>query len=182
MSTAAPSPLSPPASGGVAGYSLARALGKCAGCGRDIAPGEKFIAAVRETAAGLERIDIGGECSEQFDRATFLAFWQSTLPAAAATRPKVFVDDSVLCELFERLGDAGDEPAKLNFRFVLGLILMRKRLVSYESSHIEAGKEFWTVKLKGREQPIDVLNPRLDEEQIAAVSAQLGQILNGESL
>ena len=40
-------------------------------------------------------------------------------------KKKIFVDDQVLCEIFERLADT-TEPPKLNFRFVLGLILMRK--------------------------------------------------------
>jgi hypothetical protein len=42
--------------------------------------------------------------------------------------------------LFERLGEA-TEATKLNFRFVLGLILMRKRRIVYETSRVEEGKE-----------------------------------------
>jgi hypothetical protein len=184
MSTAAPTPApaisTAPASGG---YSIARPLGKCALCGRDIAPGERFTAVVRETAVGLERIDLSAECWEKFDRtpaAPLLAYWQMVMPTGPAAKPKVFVDDTVLCDLFERLAESGDEPAKVNFRFVLGLILMRKRLLIYESTHSEGGKEFWKVRLRGREQMLDLLNPRLNEQQVAEVSGQLGQILNGE--
>jgi hypothetical protein len=185
MSTASPTPApaisSPATSSG--GYSIARPLGKCAGCGRDIAPGERFTAVVRETAAGLERIDLSAECWEKFDHspaAGLLAYWQMVMPTGPAAKPKVFVDDTVLCDLFERLAESRDEPAKANFRFVLGLILMRKRLLIYESTHTDGGREFWKVRLKGREQMIDLLNPRLDEQQVAEVSGQLGQILNGE--
>jgi hypothetical protein len=173
VSTAAPSPLS-------AGFSIARAQSKCSVCGRDIAPGEKFTAAVRESAAGLERLDLDSQCWQSFDRAALLAFWQVVMPAAAAPKPRMFVDDTVLCELFERLQAGGEEAPKLNFRFVLGLILMRKRLLAYESAHVEGGKDFWTVRLKGRDQSIDLLNPRLDEQQVAEVTAQIGQILSGE--
>jgi hypothetical protein len=181
MSTAAQSPAAPPAAqaAGFSGYSLARAQGKCSLCGRDIAPGEKFTAAVRESAAGLERLDITPECWEQLDKKTLLAYWQGTMPTTAAARPKLFVDDAVLCDLFERLADAA-EPAKLNFRFVLALILMRKRLIVYESTHLERDQEFWTLRMKGREQLLDLINPKLDEAQIAEVTAQLGQILSGE--
>jgi hypothetical protein len=161
------------------GYSVGRALGKCSVCQGAIAPGDKFYAAVRETAVGLERLDISGRCWETFEKSTLLAFWQATMPAATAAKPKLFVDDSVLCDLFERLSDAA-EAAKINFRFVLGLILMRKRLLVYESSHLESGREFWSVRIKGREQIIDVVNPKLSEEQVGEVSGQLGQILSGE--
>jgi hypothetical protein len=91
----------------------------------------------------------------------------------------VFVDDDVLCELFERLGQAVD-PAKVNFRFVLGLILMRKRRIVYESTRHDGEKEIWSVRFKGREELLDLLNPRLDEQQVGEVSVQLGEILNGD--
>jgi hypothetical protein len=36
------------------------------------------------------------------------------------------------------------------------------------------------MRFKGREEKLDLLNPRLDESQMAEVSQQLGQILNEE--
>jgi hypothetical protein len=179
--TAESRPAAPVSAG--AGYAFGRPHGKCSICGRGIAPGEKFTAAVRESSAGLERVDLGGECWESFDKSPLLAHWRATMPEAnSPAKPRVFVDDTVLCDLFERLAEApaGEEPGKANFHFVLGLILMRKRLLSYESTHVENGREFWTVRMKGREQPIDLLNPRMDEQQVALVSDQLGQILSGD--
>jgi len=85
----------------------------------------------------------------------------------------------VLCELFERLKDTVEEP-KLNFRFVLGLILMRKRMLVYESSRSEDGKDIWTMRFRGKDDRLDLLNPRLTEQQVAEVSQQLGEILNEE--
>lgn len=181
MSTTAQSPV--PA-GGPTGYALGRPHGKCSVCGRIIPPGEKFTAAVRECAAGLERVDLGAECWDAFDQSALLAHWRATMPSGqGSAKPRIFVDDNVLCDLFERLAEspAGDEPGKVNFRFVLGLILMRKRLLTYESTHVAGAQEFWTVRLKGRTEQIDLLNPRLDEQQVALVSEQLGQILSGEA-
>ena len=175
MSTAAP--IVTPS--GPGGYSVARAAGKCVACGRDIPAGEKFMAAVRETPAGMERLDVSAECWDALDKGGLLAFWQSTMPAATARR-KVFVDDAVLADLFERLAGVTDAP-KLNFRFVLGLILMRKRLLVYETSRVEGEKEIWSVRPRGRDELWDLLNPRLDEQQVAEVSTQLGEILNGDA-
>jgi len=160
------------------GYSVARPAGKCAVSGRAIAPGEKYFAAIRETAAGLERLDIAPDQWESFDRAQLLAFWPATMRTAAA-KPKLFVDDTVLCDLFERLADV-TEPAKCNFRFVLGLILMRKRLLNYEGSRVEGDKEIWTVRLKAGQTPMNLWNPRLNEQQVTEVSTQLGEILSGD--
>jgi hypothetical protein len=128
-------------------------------------------------------VEIDGRCWEAFDKSALLAHWRGVMPAAnSAAKPKVFVDDALLCDLFDRLADtpAGDEPGKVNFRFVLGLVLMRKRLLTYELSHATGGQEYWRVRLKGRESSIDLVNPRLDEQQVAQVSEQLGQILSGD--
>jgi hypothetical protein len=160
------------------GYDVARPHGRCFVSNSTIEPGQKFMAALRETPQGFERIDVSVESWEQFDRSGVLAFWQAVMPRAEAKK-RLFVDDTVLCELFERLGEA-TEPVKLNFRFVLGLILMRKRLVIYDSTRTEADREVWRVRMKGRDDLIDLLNPRLNEQQIVEVSQQLNQVLSEE--
>ena len=166
------------------GIQVAKPGGTCAVSGRAIAAGERFMAAVRETPAGLERIDVAAEHWEAFDRSGLLAFWQTVMPRAEEKK-KVFVDDEVLCTLFERLAEAS-EPAKIHFRFVLGLILMRKRLVLYDSTRHEPGpdgsgpRDVWVVRMKGREDKLDLVDPKLDEKQVTEVSRQLGEILNEE--
>ena len=140
------------------------------------------MAALRETPVGFERLDLCLECWNGFDRAGLLGFWRTTMPQPQAKK-KVFVDDNVLCELFERMGSA-EEAAKLNFRFVLGLILMRKRMLVYENNRVEGtapqDREMWVVRFRGKEEKLDLLNPRLSEEQVVEVSRQLGEILNEE--
>ena len=172
MSTATPTK---PQGGG---YEVGRPHGKCFVTGNPIAPGEKFMAALRETPIGFERLDISLQAWPQFDRKDIVGFWQTTMPVGEQKK-KLFVDDQVLCELFERLATT-EEPAKLQFRFVLGLILMRKRMLVYESSRTEADRELWTVRFKGREDKLDLLDPKLTEQQVADVSRQLGEILNEE--
>src|SRR5688572_26025329 len=142
--------------------------GRCAASGRVIEPGEKFIAAVRETPTGLERLDVAVEHWDSFDRTGLLAFWQTVMPRSEQKK-KVFVDDEVLCTLFERLADAA-EPVKVNFRFVLGLLLMRKRLVVYEETRHQDGRDVWVVRMKGKTDKLELVDPKLDEAQVADVS------------
>jgi hypothetical protein len=160
------------------GYDVARPIGKCAVTGEPIVAGDKFMAALRETPQGFERVDVSMNAWPTFDHGGVVAFWQATMPAHEQKK-KLFVDDEVLCDLFERLKDT-TEPPKLNFRFVLGLILMRKKMLIYDTSRSEDGKDIWEMHFKGREEKFDLLNPKLDESQMAEVSQQLGQILNEE--
>ena len=173
MSTAAP-----PTKPQQGGYDVPRPAGHCAVTGRKIEAGEKFFAAIRDTPEGIGRVDVAPEAWEGFDHAGVLAFWQTVMPAHEEKK-KVFVDDEVLCTLFERLADA-TEPAKVNFRFVLGLILMRKRLVVYEDGRHESGRDVWVVRMKGKDERLTLVDPKLDEQQVTEVSQQLGEILNQE--
>ena len=172
MSTAAPAK---PASGG---YEVGHPLGKCAVSGEPIMADQKFMAALRETDLGFERLDISTAHWDSFDKQNIIAFWKTTMPHAEAKK-KLFVDDEVLCSLFERLADVA-EPSKLSFRFVLGLILMRKRMLVYECTRQEGDREIWSMRFRGREDRLDLLNPQLTEDQMQDVSRQLGEILNEE--
>lgn len=160
------------------GYEVARPRGQCVVCQTQIEPQQSFMAALKETPAGFERLDICLHCWESFEKGDLVAFWKTHMPKTEQKR-KLFVDDEVLCQLFERLADV-TEPAKLNFRFVLGLILMRKRLILYETSRNEGTNEIWQVRFRGKEEMLDLLNPRLDESQVQEVSNQLGEILSEE--
>jgi hypothetical protein len=175
MSTVAPGR---PAAGSGGGYEVARPQGQCVVCQAALGPGQQFMAALQETPSGFARLDCCRACWDPARHSGLVAFWQTTMPAAEARR-KMFVDDGVLCDLFERLA-AVEEPAKVNFRFVLGLILMRKKLLTYESTGQRDGREVWVVRVKGRAEPLEMVNPHLGEEQVREVSGQLGEILNQE--
>jgi hypothetical protein len=183
------------ASGGKPGtFQIPKPLGVCAVSGRQIAAGEKFMAAVRETPTGLERVDVAAEHWDAFQAQPgngandLLGFWQTVMPRPEQKK-KVFVDDEVLCTLFERLAEA-TEPTKVGFRFVLGLILMRKRLIAYDSTRHDPppegsppgtpGRDLWVVRMKGRTDMLDLVDPKLGEKQVMEVSQQLGEILNEE--
>ena len=178
MSTAAPAGKSASSSPSQGGYEVSRPQGVCAITGQPIAADEKFMAALRETPQGFERVDVSMPAWAEFDRKDVVAFWQTTMPKTEQ-KNKLFVDDEVLCQLFERLADV-QEPAKLNFRFVLGLILMRKRLIVYEDARKEEGRDVWVVRMKGKDERLTLVDPKLDEQQVTEVSQQLGEILNQE--
>jgi len=66
------------------------------------------------------------------------------------------------------------------FRFVLALILMRKRRLKYEGTKMQGDQEIWQLKVTGEKRVVDVLNPQLGEEQIEQLSGQIGEVLNAD--
>jgi hypothetical protein len=163
-------------------YQIARAAGRCCRCDKEIAEKQDFQAVLIEQGEQFVRQDWCLACWEAPDRgevAGLFGQWRSRMPEKQAKK-KMFVDDSMLMNFFLRLsGEA--EAARVNFRFVLALVLLRKKLLAYDGSRKNSdGTETWNMRVKGEEQVQEVVNPRLDEQRIAEVSQQLGEILQGE--
>jgi len=139
---------------------------------------------VIDVRVGIKRVDVSLEAWDQGHRPERLfSYWRSTVPPPNEKK-KLFVDDEVLMDLLMRLGTQ-DQSEKQAFRYVLSLVLMRKKLLRYEGCEkrlAESGQEleWWQMKLRGTDQTIDVLNPQLDDAEIQQVTEQLGQILETE--
>ena len=153
--------------------------------GKTAAPGNSGSVAASSSAAGLglKRVDVALEAWDKGQRPERLfSYWRSTVPQPNQKK-KLFVDDDVLVNLFRRLADT-DQPERLAFRFVLGLILMRKKLLRYDGmAQRPAGgtqQEWWQLIPKGEQQPLDLLNPQLDDDKIRQVTGQLSEILQAE--
>jgi len=158
----------------MADWEIKKTLGRCFGAERDLAVGEEYFAALVQTEQGLERRDYSTAYWES-NRPEVYCYWKSRIPNPEQKK-KLFIDDAMLLAFFDRLATE-TEPEKLNFRFVLTLILMRKRKLKYDSAKNEDGKEIWTMRVVGEDRFEDVVNPHLNEDQIQQLSEQMGQIL-----
>ena len=159
-------------------WEIEKPLGHCWGSGKKIEYGEEYFAALVETDQGFQRRDF---CAEywQDEKPEVFCYWKTKLPHPDQKK-KIFVDDEMLMAFFDRL-EQETEQEKINFRFVLALILMRKRRLKYDSSKTENNKEIWRLRIVGSDrQFVEVRNPNLDEEQIQQLSSQLSQILQVE--
>jgi len=159
-------------------WEIDKPLGRCYGTGRKIEYGEEYFAALVDTEEGLQRRDF---CADywQEQKPDVFCYWKSKLPQPDQKR-QMFVDDEMLMAFFERLGRE-TEQEKINFRFVLTLVLMRKRRLKYDSSQTEGEKEVWRLRVVGSDKDfVNVVNPQLEEEQIEQLSSQIGEILQVE--
>ena len=155
-------------------WEVSKPLGQCSGTGKKIEYGEEYFAALVETPEGLHRRDFCDDYWQQ-QKPDVFCYWKTKLPDPGQKR-QIFVDDEMLMAFFDRL-EKETEQEKINFRFVLMLVLMRKRRLKYDSSKIEDGKEIWRLRVVGENQFIDVMNPHLDQQQIEQLSSQIGEIL-----
>jgi hypothetical protein len=161
----------------MADWEINKPLGQCSGSGQKIEPGEEYYGALVEAEEGLQRRDFSGEYWER-EKPPVYCFWKTKL-AAPNEKKELFISDDMLGAFFERLANE-TEPEKVNFRFVLALVLMRKRRLKYDSTKTDGGREIWRLKVPGDKDLVEVLNPHLNEDQIEQLTSQVGQILQAD--
>jgi len=80
--------------------------------------------------------------------------------------------------LFRRLED-DQQPRKVQLRFLLALLLWRKKTLRLGHTEKTADGEVWEFVATATEDVHRVLRPALDEEHLEQLSAQLEQLLSG---
>lgn len=151
--------------------------GRCAITGRALEEGETFYTVLFEDGDSFRRVDYSDDAWEGPPEGAFCHF-KSRVPVRVK-RKKLLVDNELLVSFFLRLADEA-EPVRVQFRFVLALILMRKRLLRYAGTDTEGGAETWRMVVTGDQTEHRVVNPHLTDEQIEGVSGQLSAILHGD--
>lgn len=173
-------------------YDLSRPSGVCVATGRVIGVGEPFMAALVERISdgGLDRADYSIEAWNAGARpgpeVRLVGTWRGVMRPAEGPK-RALIDDAELLDLFEQLGQAS-APRQLAFRYILALILIRKRLLRHLGAKRKAPGEVAEIMLVQPSKaagggsdapPIEVVDPGLDDQTIADATEQLGEIMLG---
>ncbi|MHC5111203.1 MAG: hypothetical protein ACYTHJ_15140 [Planctomycetota bacterium] len=158
-------------------WDIQRTHGVCAATGKPIEEGDEFYSVLFEDGETFRRADYLVEAWEGPPENSY-CHYKTRMPVKDKKK-RTLVDDVMLRAFFTRL-EKDNETSRIQFRFVLALILMRKRVLRYEGSSTKEGRETWTMRFVGEDVRHRVVNPRLDESQIAAVSRQLSSIMHSD--
>ncbi len=136
----------------------------CAATGRPFEPGEKIFACLYEENGEIRRRDLCADAFASTERPqNALAWWSSRLPRDGEKKEKLAPNDALL-DLFESLAARPDEAA---LRYVLALLLTRRRILRFEREEIDFGPD-----LDDRPDPapsIVVFSPRRDASYVVPV-------------
>jgi hypothetical protein len=150
----------------------------CAATGRELKPGDRFHAVLLEQAGKLVRIDYATEAWSG-PPPDAIAHWTGRVPSADKPRKPV-VNDDVLLGCFDRLKESTD-PDGLNFRYVVALLLMRRKRFRFEDAiRDSAGRDVLLLKDSKGSTVHQVADPRLTDDQIAAVQTEVFRVLGWE--
>jgi len=174
------------------GVGIGRSTGVCAATGRSFKVGERYVATLvdRPGEAAPARVEFSIEAwnDGQRPKDRMIGSWR-TSKRESTNESRQLMSDDELIELFEEMAGA-TEPKHLAFRYVLTLMLVRRRQLRLVGERRHDGKSTLLVRHKlppggaanapAQEGPaMEVVDPGLDEGTTNDVIEQLGQVLGG---
>jgi hypothetical protein len=157
-------------------YAISRPAGTCSATGEIIEPGTAIVATLRTGDEGLERHDYLPDAWERLpeaERGTSFAHWHTRMPETGrAQAERRAADDETLIDLLDELAGT-DDPDRRAFRFVLALLLMRRRKLRFVTTTADGA---WQLRRVGG-QVLTVEDPHLDEATTRRMMAEIEALL-----
>jgi hypothetical protein len=150
---------------------------RCAATGRELQAGERLFSALIDENHQFVRKDFSPEAWQGPPPGAF-SFWTGHV-SAATDKLKPRFDDDLLEDCFQRL-EGQTEPSRINFRYVVALLLMRRRRFRFETSAVEDGVERMILRCLRTDQKHEVVNPQLSDDEMAQVQDEVFNVLGGK--
>lgn len=150
----------------------------CAISGRELKPGDRYFGVLADEDGKFVRKDFAAD-AWQGPPESIVAYWAGRIPASDRPKKPTFNDD-LLADCFTHLHGAV-EPDRIKFRYVVALLLMRRKRLKFEDTRREAdGTNVLVVRDAKSGARHDVADPRLDEAEITAVQDEVFRVLGWE--
>ncbi len=159
-------------------WHIARSTRTCAGSGESIPAGAPFFSALIESSETFERRDYSAEAWPEVDKAGFFSYWKNK-GGEIREEKKQAVDYERLLAFFDGLENA-EEPQKRLFRYVLALILVRRRKLRLEDAGRTEDGDRLLVYDRRTEKTLEIIAPAASHEELAAVQAKLNELFEGD--
>jgi hypothetical protein len=156
-------------------YQLQAPTRRCSVTGRELRPGEKYVAALLDEGGKFVRRDFAPEAWAG-PPANAIGHWAGRVPAAGESAKRPPIDDEMLAECFHRL-DGADDPGRVQFRYVVALLLMRRKRFKFEDVTKDAAGETLLLRDTRTGDRYAVADPGLTDEAMAAVQDEVFRVL-----
>jgi hypothetical protein len=149
----------------------------CARTDREFQPGETFYTLLVREGDGFRREDLSEEAWEsRNDNIQPFSFWRSKYEPPAPPRPEPLPRDDAEGLLRQLVSQ--NDPAYANVRYILALMLERKRLLRPMESQ---DGDMLVYEHVATGETLVLANPRLSMDQIPAVQKEVSALLSPES-
>jgi hypothetical protein len=159
-------------------YQIQAPTRTCAATGRALKPGERFVGVLLDEAGRFVRKDFAPDAWSAPPPGA-VAYWTGRVPAGDKPRKPAF-NEGLLFDCFDHLAYAA-EPNKRHFRYVVALLLMRRKKLKFEDARRAAdGTDVLVVRDTRTGRRAEVADPRLSEDEIRSVQDEVFRVLGWE--
>jgi hypothetical protein len=153
-------------------YEVQRCARRCEKTDREFTPGEEFYSALVADGSELARHDFALDAWEGPPEGA-IGWWKSKMPDAKAKKARLAPNDVIL-ELFEQLAEAKERQ---DMRYVLALLLARRRIVRIESTQTTDDGETLVVYCPRRDAAYEVAVATPTAERTEEIQQELAALL-----
>jgi hypothetical protein len=154
-------------------YEIQRCTRRCAATERELQPGEEFFSVLIAEGAKLARHDYSIEAWQGPPEGA-AGWWKSQVPQPDAKRVH-WAPNDVMLQFFDELEQ---QPARQDMRYVLALLLVRRRVMRLEEeAKEEDGRETLVLYCPRREATYRVPAVMPDESRINEIQQELANLL-----
>ena len=162
-------------------WNISKSNYTCGLCDLKLREGEIYFSTLDRIEDGFHRLDFCPSCFKEHRPGHVFSFWKTTVPLEYESEKdkRPVIDIEFVLDFFRRL-EGDQDLQKISFRFVLALMLTRKKVLDLKGSEREKdGSEvlIFSEKTGKHKEEHRVIQPDLNEAEIGAVSEELGQLL-----
>ena len=161
----------------VAEYDIHKSTHQCCVTGKTLEEGEAYYSVLVEAGVELVRQDYSIEAWGE-EPAGAIAVWKTRVPVKGEPK-KLVIDVEMMLDFIKRLENA-DEPHKINMRYLLGLLLMRKRVLKFDEVEREGDNDYLILTHRREDVTYRILDPHLSEQELEDLQAQMETVIGME--
>ncbi len=155
-------------------YQIQSNTRKCFLTGRELQPGEKFYSVLFDENGALVWRDYAAQAWSGAPEGAY-SYWSGRIPQeTAARRPPI--DDDMLFDCLRRMASES-EPAKVRFRYVLALLLMRRKRLKFAETQLEGDSEVLVLRSPQSGERFTVIDPQLSDQEMNTVQDEVFEVL-----
>jgi len=133
-------------------YEIQRCTRHCHATGRELAAGETYFSVLLAEGSEVKRYDYSPEAWPGPPEEA-VGWWQAQIPDRKSQRAH-WAPNDVMLEFFDELAE---QPEKQDMRYVLSLLLVRRRVMRHEETrHDEQGRELLVLYCPRRDATYEV--------------------------
>ncbi|MGD9635465.1 MAG: hypothetical protein AB7G28_05180 [Pirellulales bacterium] len=160
-------------------FEIQRSTRRCAATDRPLAPGEWCYSVLEVQGAEIVRKDFAASAWPGAPAESF-GWWKARVPEPHAKKIKL-APNEVLLELFDQLAE---QPHHEDMRYVLALLLVRRRVLRLDGPTLGAAKPFASADVQSmtvfcplRDASYEVSVVMPSDERIEAIQKHLNELL-----